>query len=225
MLNMKYEQIIIDFIDRHTIAVDRCLPIGDRERAMLAIDRLLRAGRISKWHHDSGLRYWTASSRRPLSDTSLARALGILSFCHGSESRSLVTRTEIARYFPSIFRHGLPAGHYVDATPQFTRLGNIRVDAGPSRISRIVNRTQRSIHNYEQQSGFRELIRDGNFELTWIVPTHPKQRRVADALHPFTGSGVRLRVIALPELLNVVAHIPRSDRSTTTPITQPPSRV
>jgi len=211
---MKYEQIILDFIDRHTIAVDRCLPIDDRERAMLAIDLLLRAGRITEWHHHSGLRYWTANGSAPLSDTSLARSLGILTFCHGSTSRSLITPKEIAVYFPSIFRHGLPAGHYVDATPQFTRLGNVRVDSGQSKLNRIVARTQRNIHKYEQQPGFRELIRNGDFELTWIVPTHPKQRRLVEALQPLTGSGIRLKVVAVPELLNIAAHIPPSNRPT-----------
>ncbi len=214
MLNMKSEQIILDFIDRHTIAVDRCLPIDDRERAMLAIDQLLRGGQISEWHHDSGLRYWTAASLRPLSDMSLARSLGVLTFCHSSESRSLITREELKTYFPKMFRHGLPAGHYIDATPQFTRLGNVRVDAGQSKINRIVARTQRSIQKYEQQMGFRELIRDGNFELTWMVPTHSKQRRLVEGLAPLRGSGVHLRVIAIPELLNVVVHMPHSNRST-----------
>ncbi len=211
---MKSEQIIIEFIERYTIAVDRYLPIDDRERAMLAIDQLLRAGRISEWHHDCGLRYWTAVGLRPLSETSLARSLGILTFCHGSESRSLITREELETYFPKMFRHGLPAGHYVDATPQHTRLGNVRVDAGQSKVNRIVTRTQRSLQKYEQQTGFRNLIRDGNFELTWIVPTHPKQRRLVEALHLLTGSGVRFRVIAIPELLNVVAHIPQFNRLT-----------
>lgn len=214
MLNMKYEQIIIDFIDRHTIAVDRCLPIGDRERAMLAIDRLLRAGRISQWHHACGLRYWTAAGLRPLSDTSLARSLGILSFCHGSKSRSLITREELEAYFPKMFRHGLPAGLYVETTPQSAKLGNVRVDGGQSKSNRIVARTQRSIQKHEQQSGFRELIRDGNFELTWIVPTHPKQRRLIEALRPLTASGVQIKVIAIPDLLNIVAHIPQSNNPT-----------
>jgi len=212
--NMKYEQIILDSISRHTITVDRCLPIEDRERAMLAIELLVRAGRISEWHHDCGLRYWTAAAASRLSDGSLSRSLGILTFCQGSESRSLLTPHEIEHYFPKLFRHGLPAGHYVDATPQSTRLGNVRVDAGQSKLNRIVTRTERAVHKYEQQPGFRELIHDGKFELTWIVPTHAKQRRLAEALHPLTGSGVRIRVIAIPALLNVVAHLPSSNTQT-----------
>lgn len=208
-LNMKPQRLILEFIHRYTIAVDRCLPVADRERAILATDLLVRAGHISEWHHACGLRYWTAAGQKPLSDSSLARSLGILTFCHDSESRSPVTSTEMETYFPKLFRHGLPAGHYVDATSQSTRLGCIRVDAGQSKINRIVARTQRSIQKYERQSGFRELIRNGKFELTWIVPTHPKQRRLAEALHPLTGSGVQLKVVSIPELLNIVAHVPR----------------
>lgn len=213
-LDMKPQRLISESIDRYTIAVDRCLPIRDRERAMLAIHLLVRAERIAQWHHACGLRYWTAAGERPLSVTSLARALGVLTFCHGSKSRSLVTTPEMEAYFPKLFRHGLPAGHYVDVSPQSTRLGNVRVDAGQSKISRIVTRTQRSIQKYERQEGFRELIRKGDFELTWIVPTHPKQQRLAEALHPLTGSGVHLKVIAIPELLNIVAHIPQPQNTT-----------
>ena len=208
---MESDQIIFEFIQRHTIAVDRCLPIDDSKQAMRSLDRLLRAGRISEWHHDSGLRYWTAFGHKPLSDSSLARSYGILTFCDAADSRSVVTRKELETYFPKMFRHGLPAGHYIEATPQSTRLGNVRVDAGQSKINRIVARTQRSIQKYEQQAGFRELIHQGNFEITLIVPTHPKQRRLADALHSFAASGIHLKVIAIPELLNIVSRIPQAN--------------
>lgn len=206
---MKYQQIIVDFINRYTIAVEWCLPIDDRERAILTIDALLRSGRISEWHHDSGLRYWTAAGGKPLSDTSLARSIGIMTFCHGSSSRSLITGEELEMHFPKMFRHGLPAGHYVDVSSQSQRLGNIRVDAGQSKINRIVTRARRSIGKYERQTGFRDLIRRGDFELTWIVPTHSKQRRLVEALQPLVASGVHLKVIAITELLNIVVHLPQ----------------
>ena len=213
-LNMKPQRLILESIDQYTLAVDRCLPVTDRERAMLAINLLLRAGRISEWHHACGLRYWTTASPKPLSDRSLARSLGILTFCHGSKSRSPVTQSEIGTYFPKLFRHGLPAGHYVDAKSQSTRLGSIRVDAGQSKINRIAARTQRSIQKYQRQDAFRELIRNGDFEFTWIVPTYPKQQRLAEALHPLKGSGVHLNVVAFTELLNIVAHIPHQANAT-----------
>ncbi len=213
---MKPEQIIMDFINRHTIFVVSCLPIEDRERAILAIDLLMQAGRIREWHHDCGLSYWTAACLRPrpLSNTSLARAFGIFMFCHGSEAHSLITREELETYFPKVFRHGLPAGHYASVTSQSQRLGNVRVDVGQSRINRIVTRAHHSIQQYEQQPGFRELIRDGNFELTWIVPTHSKQRRLIEALQPLTGSGIHLDVIAMPELLNILVPIPQLNLQT-----------
>ena len=210
---MTYQQTMIDFINRHTIAVDRCLPIKDRERAMLALDLLAHAGQVSEWNHASGLRYWTAANAKPLSGPSLARAFGILMFCQGSASRSLVTKGDLENYFPKLFRHGLPAGHYVDATAQSQRLGNVRVDTGQSKISRIVERARRSFEKYEQQTGIRELIRRGEFELTWIVPTHPKQRRLNEALQPFAASGIHFNVIAIPDLLNIAAHLPQPNPS------------
>lgn len=213
---MKPEQIIMDFINRHTVLVDQCLPINNRERMMFAIKLLVKAGRIREWHHDCGLSYWTAACLppRPLSNTSLARAFGILMFCHGSKSHSLITREELETYFPKVFRHGLPAGHYASVTSQSQRLGNVRVDVGQSKINRIVTRARRSIQQYEQQPGFRELIRHGNFELTWIVPTHSKQRRMIEALQPLTGSGIHLKVLAMPELLNVLVPIPQWNSQT-----------
>jgi len=205
---MKPTRLILEFIDRYTLAVDHCLPVADRERAMLAVELLQRSGRINQWQHPCGLRYWTAANRKPLTDKSLARALGILTFCHCSESRSLVTQSQLENYFPNLFRHGLPAAHYVDATSHSTRLGHVRVDTGQSKIIRIAARTRRCIDKYKQQSGFRELIGKGDFEFTWIVPTDAKQQRLTEALFPLRGSGVHLQVIAIPELLNIVAHIP-----------------
>jgi len=198
---------ILDFVTCHTIAIERCLPVADRAAGMPVIDRLLRRQILSEWQHRSGLRYWTAPSTEPLSDTSLTRALGILLFCCQA-SRSVVTKAELESCFPTLFRHGLPAGHYVQRDAKCNRLGHVRVDAGQSKINRIVVRSGRLIHRYRQQAGFRELIDAGQFELTWIFPTPSKQSRLSEALQCCAGSGVRVRVVAIPELLNVVAPIP-----------------
>jgi len=204
----KTERTITDHISRYTIAIDRFLPVDDRERALLTIDRLLRSRHISQWQHSSGLRYWTLRSARPLSDTPLIRSLGILLFCHQTRGRSLITKSDIEVYFPNLFRHGLPGGHYINRSDEPVRLGHIRVDSCNSTVKRLTVRSARLIHKYRQQSGFRELMDDGRFELTWIVPTQPKQRRLTAALRPLLASGMQTRVCAVPELLSIIAPIP-----------------
>ena len=181
--------------------------MANGEQTKLTFQRLVADRRISQWRHESGLQYWTGWSSRPQTNLSLVRSLGILLFCQQSESRSLVTKDELETWFPDLFRHGLPAGQYLNRQSTAVRLGHIRVDAGQSKISRLVARTDRLVHKYRQQSGFRQLIDNGQFELTWIVPTLPKQYRLIQALKVIAGSGVHLRVCAIPELLNVIAPI------------------
>jgi len=204
---MHIEQLILDQISRFKVVFPSCLPVSDREVATVTLDRLVRDRVVSQWAHRSGLRYWTRRETQPLSDVSFVRSLGVLLFCRQSHTRSLVTRNELESCFPTLFRHGLPAGHYVDQQGDIPRLGNIRVDSGQSKIARIISRTTRLIQNYRNQVYFRDLIDCGHFELTWIVPTAQKQRRLSDALRPLRGSGIDLKVCTIPELLNVIAPI------------------
>ena len=204
---MHIEQLMLDQISRFKVVFPYCLAVCDREVAAVTLDRLVRDRVVSPWAHRSGLRYWTRRATQPLSDVSLVRSLGVLLFCRQSPTRSLVTRYELESYFPTLFRHGLPAGHYVDQQGNTPRLGNVRVDSGQSKIARIVSRTTRLIQNYRNQTHFRDLIDSGQFELTWIVPTAQKQRGLTDALRSLRGSGIDLRVCVIPELLNVIAPI------------------
>lgn len=204
---MQTEHFLFEFIARYTIVTDACWSVADREQVASTLRRLVDKRQISEWRHGTGLRYWTAKASRPLSDRSLIRSLGILYFCQDSTSRSLVTKQELAACFPDLFRHGLPAGHYIDRNPASLCLGLVRVDPGQARINRIVSRTAQLVHSYRQRSGFRQLIDQGQFELTWIVPTIPKQRRLAHALNFVKASGIRARVCAIPELLDVIMPI------------------
>lgn len=203
----KTERPIIDHIMRHTIATDRLLPIEDRERAMITIARMVRSKQISQWQHDSGLRYWTLLASRPLSDSSLVNALGLTLFLHETTKRSALNSDDIREYFPQLFRHGLPNGYFVERNERGTGLGYAKVDVR-SRVSRIVERSLRSIDKHRSHPPFRELIDEGRFALTWIVATDAKQRRLTDALRPVSASGVSIRVCVIRDLLDIVAPIP-----------------
>jgi hypothetical protein len=207
MNNRNTARIVLDYIGRNTIATDRFLPIGDRDRAMVTLERLLDSQRISQWTHNSGLRYWTRPSGRPLSDRSLVRSLGILSFCDQVASRSVLTRNDMRHYFPQLVRYGLPAGYYFERDVCFPRLGHVRVDSS-SRISRIVARTFKIIDQHRLHPGFRELIDGDRFDLTWIVATPAKQRRLTQALRSVAASGVCPHVCSIPALIDLLAPLP-----------------
>lgn len=210
---------ILDQIDRFTIAIDRSRDVDDRERWAISAKLLLRSRRVSRWTHECGLTYLTAHSRRPLSTKSLARSIAVFQFCDGG-TRSLLMKAEIEKYFPFIFRHGLSANHYVVLRDAAPRLGHVRVDIGESRINRLLSRTERLIHKYRSEHGFRGLIDEQRFEVSWIVPTTAKQRRLSEALAPLSSSGVGLSVCAMPLLLNIIHPIPEEPV-----LTHSPSRV
>ena len=72
-----------------------------------------------------------ATRRSRATTQSVARALAVHCFCRDpSRRRTLLRKTELARYFPTLFQTGLPSGYYVDATTEPPVLGLIRVDVG-----------------------------------------------------------------------------------------------
>lgn len=208
MHQTKMESLLLEHIARHTIAIDRYLPTDNRERALLGLERLHRMGQISQWTHQSGLRYWTRSASKPLSDSSLVRSLGFLLFCQQPTRRRL-TSSDIDEFFPSLFRHGLPGGHYIDCETDSPCLGRACVDTGASKVKRITVRAGEMIRKYRQSEAFNVLLKDNRFQITWIVPTTAKQHRLTEALAPLVLTGVNCRVCAIPELLNVLAPIPQ----------------
>jgi len=207
MRKLNSAQPIIKHLAQHTILVDRFLRDEDRKQAMLVIKHLIRSRHLSEWHHDSGLRYWTLFSAKPLSDRSLACAFGRLSFWQENNARSAISSDDIRNYFPQLFRHGLPKGYFVEQFQKQARLGYAKVDSC-SRISRIVSRTLRIIDQHRSRSAFRELIDQEQFAITWIVATVAKQRRLIKAFRFIQASGIRLEVQVNTDLLDIIAPIP-----------------
>ena len=159
--------------------------------------------------HVSGLSYAFIPQRGLPSPTAIARSLAIHAFvCDSSQKSSLLNKHDLKKYFPDLFRSGLPRGYYVNTFESTPRLGLVRVDADPDDIVRIVQLAHRLIQRHQKLSGFRSLMATGQFEITFLVATCAKSRRLRLALDALSKSGVLFRSEAVPLLLDLVAPLP-----------------
>lgn len=151
----------------------------------------------------------TAQRRRRPTTFSLARAAAIQSFCGDpSHPRTLLRKAELHRYFPTLFQAGLPAGYYVDATGSQPMLGHIRVDVGLDEVGRIVSRCHKLVRRHQRVPGFRQLMAAGQFEITYLVATEEKARRLSSAFGLVAKTGVRCVAVPIPSLLDRLALLP-----------------
>lgn len=140
---------------------------------------------------------------------SVARRLAIRAFCAvHTHRRSLLEKSDFARCFPMLFQAGLPCGYYVDATGQQPILGHVRVDIGLDAIGRIVQRCHQLARRHQQLTGFRQLIAAGQFEITYLVATSDKARRLTIAFESVAMTGVRCAAVPMPMLLDLLAPLP-----------------
>ena len=174
-----------------------------------AISRLLQRRTLRKVQLPSGHEYLSVSRRKPPTRESVARALGTHTFCCGdSHRRTFLQKAELTRYFPTLFQAGLPRGYYVDVTGEQPVLGHLRVDVGPDDIVRIVQRCHQLARRHQLLAGFQRLIAAGQFEITYLVATDQKARRLSVALSSLEKTGVRCVVEPVPVLLDLLAPLP-----------------
>lgn len=141
--------------------------------------------------------------------SSLARESAIQSFSGDrSHPRTLLRKAELSRFFPTLFQAGLPRDYYVDATASQPMLGHIRVDVGLDEVGRIVSRCHQLIRRHQRVPGFRQLIAAGQFEITYLVATEEKARRLLSAFSSIAKTGVRCVAIPIPILLDRLAPLP-----------------
>ena len=151
----------------------------------------------------------TAQRRIQPAMPSLTRESAIRCFCSDpSHPRTLLRKAELSRYFPTLFQAGLPSGYYVDATASQPILGHIRVDVGLDEVGRIVSRCHQLIQRHQRMPGFRQLIAAGQFEITYLVATEEKARRLLSAFSSVAKTGVRCVAIPFPILLDRLAPLP-----------------
>ncbi len=146
---------------------------------------------------------------KPPTAQSVARRLAIRAFCSvDTHRRSLLEKSDLARCFPTLFQGGLPGGYYVDATGQQPILGHVRADTGLDAIGRIVQRCHQLAWRYQQLTGFRQLIAAGQFEITYLVATSEKARRLSVAFESVAKTGVRCVAVPMPIMLDLLAPLP-----------------
>ena len=97
--------------------------------------------------------------------------------------------------------------YYVDMSQSQPRLGFVRVDAGGrGRWDRVLAKCRNDLDTHSADAGFRNFIDRQAFEITLITALPQKARRLADSLSSMHDSGIRMiRVLAMPELLNLIA--------------------
>ena len=117
--------------------------------------------------------------RKPPAKIVISRCIAIHQFCRASTiKRTLLMKQEVKRYFPNLFRKGLPAGYYVDANGEKPVLGMLRVDVQLTPIRRIWQRSVALTEKHRTQTEFRKLIASKQFEITWLVPTDSKANTI-----------------------------------------------
>ena len=148
--------------------------------------------------------------KRTPSSTSVARCIATHEFCRaGTAKRKLLTKLDVKKFFPMLFRHGLPAGYYVDATGSNPLLGVVRVDVHTLPVNRIWQRSFKLLEHHRRQREFRKLILGQHFQITWLVPSPSK----VNAIHHLANRQQRdIPVVAqsVPSLLNQLAPLPNT---------------
>lgn len=157
---------------------------------------------------------WTACvcerRKRTPSLISVARCIATHEFCRaGTAKRTLLTKPDVKKFFPTLFRHGLPAGYYVDATGSNPLLGVIRVDVHTLPVNRIWQRSITLLERHRQQYDFRKLILGQQFQITWLVPSPSK----ANAIHHLVSRqqhSIPVAAQSVSSLLNQLAPLPNT---------------
>jgi hypothetical protein len=147
----------------------------------------------------------------PLSEPAKIHNYAILAYCclHTS-GRQRLTAAEVAQHFPQIARPRLPLNYYVDTAAGRPRLGFIRVDAGGhGRWDRVLARCRADLEAHFVHAGFRPFLQGGQFELALITALPQKAERLRQSIAQWRDAYARLiQVIALPDLLHLVAPLP-----------------
>lgn len=202
------KRAILDHVLRYAIGVESVLARSVPGDVTSCVRRLVSGRQLRECSHPRGFRYLTLGHRPMLSEEAFVRRYAVVCFCETPGScRSLLTRAEIEQYFPNVFRHGMPGGYYVDTSEERPRFGHIRVDAPPARTPRILSRAVNLIDRHCRSDGIRQLVTQRQFDITFIVATLQKARRLHTEFRKFDHSGVTVHAHAVRELLELITPI------------------
>lgn len=150
------------------------------------------------------------ASAKPLAEQTKLDAFAMLSFCTTTTPvQQKLTLDEFKENFPELFRNGERPNYYIDTQGESTKLGYIRVDRGGyGRWDRLIARCRGDIQVRCDLPAFRELIDSDGFVFTIITALPQKRERIEDALEE-ESLPCDIRVVAIPEMLELVAPMPR----------------
>ena len=109
---------------------------------------------------------------------SIVRSVAAQEFFCSDENYSMLTKDDVAKFFPSLFRNGLPRGYFVDSRDSVPKLGLLRIDCNWIDVYRIYQKTRQQIQKHQKYRDFARLISENQFEITWLVPTQSKSNAV-----------------------------------------------
>jgi len=218
---------VLDHVDRYHMAVFdtvRRLPelkrLGHKQIKRL-IGQLCQQGRLGQGPLYHNRKYLFPMARAqaakhaqrggPLSEPAKIHHYAILLFCHLKHTRRRrLTKEDFQTHFPELDRPGLPMNYYVDLSPSGPRLGLVRVDrGGPGRWDRLLRRCHRDLCAHAARPPFQPFIQGGALEMTLITYLPQKAERLRRSLTLRTDLPPQaIRIVVLPELLNLVAPQP-----------------
>ena len=172
---------------------------------------LLPRAEGAAWLEQTGRTDLAEERHGPLSELAKIHNYAMLAFCLLTDAhRERLTSAELQRHFPALHRPGLPMSYYIDTTSGQPRLGFIRVDTGGhGRWDRVLAACRHDLETHWGHPGFQPFIRRQLFEITLITALPQKAQRLRDGLT--SGDDWRasvIRIVAMPELLNLIAPPP-----------------
>lgn len=199
---------IVNEVRRYRIALLN-LVLADQPELTPRLVSALQSSRVLQLFDANSGDCCVCLRRRELPSTqAVARAVAIQWFCQAeSVKRTLLNRHDVERYFPALFRIGLPSGYYVDASNGSPTLGLVRVDTHLTTLPRIRDQTQEVIERHESNPAFLSLTSKGQFEVTWLTPTEAKATGINDVAATLRPSGIRCEARCVPKLLDLLVPL------------------
>ena len=180
----------------------RYLPVSEQQPVTQKV-RLSRDLRLMKL--PSGMEIVFLNRKKPAPLQGIARGIAIHTFCSDeANQRTFLMSDEICRYFPNLFRNGMPSGYYVDTSGDRAVLGFVRVDTGFDHVVRIRQQMRTQIERHSDVPGFAATAAAGQFEITFLVPTESKARIINNSSDHRSGQPLHYRAVAIPVLLDLL---------------------
>ena len=156
----------------------------------------------------SGMEYASLPSKKSAPLRGIARGIALHTFCHdGINHRTLLMAEDVNKYFPRLFRNGMPSGYYVDTSGEKPILGFVRVDTGLDHITRILQQLRKLLERHTSSTEFAAITAAGQFEISYLVPTETKAFAINTASSHRSSHQPICRAVTVPLILDLMAPL------------------